>query len=185
MAGNPIRDGHYTLVWTKVLAPIMAILHQKGIYIAPYVDDLIVKGTTCTKLKDTIQVVIKLLLQAGFVLNLEKSDLEPTQDLLYIGGRFLTKSGLVTLPQDRVQSLLNALGPFQTKKVVTALQFQHLLGLMASVLEVVPWARFYMRLIQIYLKQSWCQLSQPQSHPIIINQSLRLSLQWWEDIKIC
>ena len=37
-----LRTGPF--VWTKILAPIMAMIHRWGIYVSPYLDDLILKN---------------------------------------------------------------------------------------------------------------------------------------------
>ena len=37
-------------------------------------------------------------MQANYILNLKKSDLNPVQDLIYIGGHFQTDLGLMFLP---------------------------------------------------------------------------------------
>ena len=50
---------------------------------------------------------------------------------------------------------------------------------MASMLEVVPWARFHMRPIQEYLKANWIQGKELQSKKIYINHDFVQTLSWW------
>ena len=55
---------------------------------------------------------MEVFTQAGFTINLKKSDLTPSQDLVYIGGRFRTDLGMVFLPQDRLEALVRAVRSF-------------------------------------------------------------------------
>ena len=53
----------------------------------------------------SIQKTIQVLVQAGFVVNLKKSELAPTQDLVYTGARFHMDLGRLYLPDILVQAL--------------------------------------------------------------------------------
>ena len=48
-----------------------------------YLDDLLVMGEPAEEVAQTVQETIQVLLQAGFVVNLKKSELMPTQDLIH------------------------------------------------------------------------------------------------------
>ena len=54
----------------------------------------------------SVQKTIQVLAQAGFVVNLKKSELVPTQDLVYIGVRFWTDLGRLYFPELRIQVLI-------------------------------------------------------------------------------
>ena len=71
-------------------------------------------------------------------MNLKKSDLVPTQDLVYIGARFRMELGRVYLLEDRIVRLLAMVKSFsKVGQYQTALLFMGLLGLMAATLQVV------------------------------------------------
>ena len=70
----------------EVLAPIMEILHLRGIYISPYLDDFITKAEERIALSQALDHSTDVLLNAGFVINIKKSRMVPTQDLVYVGG---------------------------------------------------------------------------------------------------
>ena len=114
------------LVWTKVVAPIMEILHLQGIFISPYIDDLLTKDDQKFNLLVALKKCINTLVSAGFVVNVKKSELAPTQDLVYVGGRFRTGLGVVTLPEDRYPPLQSALAKFRPDHPVKAWDFQQI-----------------------------------------------------------
>ena len=57
--------------------------------------------------------------------------------------------------------------------------FQQLLGLMAIMLNVIPWAMLHMRSLQAYPKRHLQQGEDPQSHRIPTSAGLSRSLTWW------
>ena len=89
-------------------------------------------------------------------MNLGKSDLVPTQDLVYIGTRFMTDQGRVCLLEDWIDGLLAMVRSFsRVGQYKTALLFLGLLGLVATTLQLVEYAHLHMRPIQWYLKRRW------------------------------
>ena len=175
----PFGLGPAPFVWTKVMAPIMAILHHKGIFISPYLDDLIIKDLDRGVLRQAIQTCLNVLSGAGFLINLVKSELIPTQDLVYVGGRLRPDLGLVFLPQDRLKAFLFSLSKLEIGSVRPAVFFQHILGLIAAMLEVVPWARLMMRPLQAHLRDHWDQTFQSPFKRVPVTQDLAECLFWW------
>ena len=49
---------------------------------------------------------LNLLINLGFIVNLEKSNLIPTQTITYIGAMFCLKEGIVRLALERITKLL-------------------------------------------------------------------------------
>jgi len=94
-------------VFTKVLAPVIALLRKHGIQIYAYLDDILLAADSYQVALEGVQLALKYLTQAGFILNIKKSDLVPTQDLVYIGGRFRTNLGQVFLPENRATALIS------------------------------------------------------------------------------
>jgi len=170
-------------VFTKVLAPVIAHLRRHGVQVYAYLDDILLASDSLQEARQAVRLALDFLTQAGFILNLKKSDLVPSQDLVYIGGRFRTLLGQVFLPEKRLQALVSCARSFcQTGSYRTALQFLSMLGLMASTLAVVAHAHLHMRAIQWYVKDHWDlrDLSKTRlKHRLLIRPSLVQALQWW------
>jgi ribonuclease HI len=168
-------------VFTKMVAPLMAVLRTRGVHIFPYLDDILIKAPTQNLVKTALGLVMQTLIQAGFIINVPKSQMQPTQDLVFIGARFLTHKSLVQVPQGRYATLLDTLKKFQVGRWVTARLFLRLLGLMASMIPVVRNCRLFMRPIQLYLLAFWRMSSRDLEATILIREHLRPHLVWWED----
>ena len=72
-------------VFTRLMAPISAILHRYGIRMLRYLDDWLILAdsrTTCLQARDRLLQVCEEL---GLQVNLRKSSLIPSQDMTYLG----------------------------------------------------------------------------------------------------
>jgi hypothetical protein len=168
-------------LFTQVLVEVIALIRKGGVFIYPFLDDLLARNLQKAFLYKQGGFILRMLADAGFLLNLKKSHLEPTQDLVYIGARFRTDLGKVFLPEDRAESLIRCVRSFLIGSYRSARQFMQLLGLMAASLEVVPWARMFMRPIQLYLMSFWSPRRLDLEYKILVRRSLLPHLLWWVD----
>ena len=166
-------------VFTKILLPLIAHLRSLGVVVYVYLDDLLITGGSPAVVRRSVETTSDVLTRAGFILNLTKSEPTPSQDLTYIGGRLRMDVGKVFLPPPRTEALLKCVRTFlRVGQYKPAHQFLRLLGLMASCLAVVPYARLYMRPIQWHVKDRW-NPTKGLNAPIMVNMALTEHLQWW------
>jgi hypothetical protein len=142
-------------VFTMMLAPIVSLIHREGVQFVPYLDDCLITAPSKQSLLGHIRIAIDLLTQAGFLINLKKSNLTPAQDLIFLGMRLRTDLGSAHLPQEKAQVLARCAETFLQNSVVSAKQCLRFLGLMAAALRVVPQARLLMRPFQIFFLDRW------------------------------
>ena len=115
-------------------------------------------------------------------MNLKKSELAQTQDLMYIGVRFQMDLGSLYLPELRIQALIAGVGSFsRVGAYKPAHQFLSLLGLMAATLQSVKYAHLHMHPIQWYLKQCWTTATHGLRHPVFVKRNFVHALSWWLD----
>lgn len=63
--------------FTKLLKPVIGHLREQGYLSVIYLDDLLLLGETHTSCLENVQKTIKLLESLGFIINKEKSKMEP------------------------------------------------------------------------------------------------------------
>jgi hypothetical protein len=165
-------------IFTKVLSLVMSQIRLQGVYIHPYLDDLLIRGSTFQSVVRSVQMVRQSLERAGFLINEKKSLPHPTQDLVYIGGRFRTDLGFVFLPLDRQRSLITLAASFVAGRLFSAQLWLRLLGVLAASIAVVPQARLRMRPLQMYLLSRWTPL-QSLDVRLVVPVSLVSHIQWW------
>jgi hypothetical protein len=93
----------------------------------------------------------------GFSLNVEKSDLTPSQQFVYLGMDFDTVAWTVKPSLPRIDSLLSTLERMLCSPAVSARQLASLLGSMESLAPLVPLGRLYKRPLQREFHSRWTQ----------------------------
>ena len=102
--------------FTKLTKPPIACLRIEGVIVAIYIDDIIVIGDTYEEcLIGTIKT-IKLFLKLGFIIHPEKSSLQPSQEITYLGFVFNSKEILVTLTSEKKGKNLESCKSFFKKR---------------------------------------------------------------------
>ena len=137
-------------VFTKIVSVVAAYLRTLGIRLAVYLDDWLIVNQNKRQLLSDRENCLNLLKSLGFLVNKEKSTLIPTQTLIYLGGLFHLDKGLIYPTQERIVEL-NLL----TQEKASAFMFLHLLGIMASCVQMIPNARLFMRPVQLHLLSFW------------------------------
>ena len=117
---------------------------------------MLVMGRSPEEVTHSLALTIQTLTRAGYIINVKKSDLSPTQDLVYIGGRFVTTAGCVFLLEEGRVALTRCVRAFmQMSKMYPAKTGLQLLGLMASTIPMVEGAGLHIRPVPWFVKSLW------------------------------
>ena len=164
-------------VFTRVMAPVSAILHSLGILMHRYLDDWLVQSSSRESLLQDLQVVLDLYRELGIVVNPEKSNLVPSQVVQYLGVIINTQSFVASPSPDRVYRLLSTPGEFRSSALPPASVWLSLLEMLSSLAHLVPEGGLRMRSLQLCLHQSWDRVD--QSTPVPWSPACLRDLQWW------
>ena len=164
-------------VFTKVIAVVAAHLRMQNIRLAVYLDDWFLVNQIKTLLMIDREKALNLFSKLGLLINLGKSALEPSQSVVYIGAHFLLGKGIVCPTQERIAKIKEAC--LNLRVGSSAQDYLHLLGLMASCIELVPNARLFIRPIQLHLLQFWKPAAMSLQRVIPFNKQLENHLQFW------
>ena len=99
-------------VFTRLMAPISAILHRYGIRMLRYLDDWLILAesrTTCLQARDRLLQVCEEL---GLQVNFRKSSLIPSQDMTYLGMQIQSVRFFAKPTATRVENLLKIIEEF-------------------------------------------------------------------------
>ncbi|XP_067664264.1 uncharacterized protein [Haliotis asinina] len=127
-------------------------------------------------LRKQLDFSTRLLHQLGWIINTEKSQLEPTQELTFIGGLFLTRLNLVRVPPDRWQKIL-AFTDRALSLPLTLREWQSLLGLLTSAQDLLLRGRLMLRPLQRFLLP-FIRENDLQSS-FLLPPHLHRYLRWW------
>ena len=82
-------------VFIRVFAAVSAWAHSHGIRLLRYLDDWLVLASLEREAKQAVQSLLSLCRTLGFVINVKKSDLVPSQTAKYLGMTIHTEAGTV------------------------------------------------------------------------------------------
>ena len=168
--GLPTAPLEFTVIPKEV--KLMAI--HKGLRIHQYLGWLVRARSHQACLQHT-QEPVKMCQQLGWLVNLEKSELEPKQDFDFVGYQFDLMSDRVQLTPDQWQNLQEKILKLLSLPACPVREFMPLIGLPTATEKQVHLGRLHIRPIQ------WHHWKVPESleKVIPIPRSLHPHLQWW------
>ena len=166
-------------VFTQVFATISVWAHAHGIRLLRYLDDWLILASSEEEVRQHVRMLLQFCHDLGIVVNLEKSELEPSQRATYLGMTVDTVVGRVFPTESRVRNILSVGSAFLSMPEPPARQWQVLLGHMASLEKLVPQGRLRMRSLQWCLRQHWRPETDPPTLPVAWSQEVKEDLTWW------
>ena len=158
-------------VFSRVMAPVSAILHSWGIRMRQYLDDWLVQSSSRESLLRDLRVILDLCHKLGIVVNPAKSHLVPSQVVVD------SQSFRASPSLERVARLRSTANAFLSCANPPASTWLSLLGMLSSLSHLVPGGRLRVRSLQLCLHQAWDRGD--QSVRIPWTPVCLSDLQWW------
>ena len=165
-------------VFTKILKIPIAILRRLKIRIIIYLDDMLMLAKSIQEILIAKDTVIYLLQHLGFVINLKKSVLIPTQKIEFLGLIIDSVELTLSLTQEKLDKINQLCLRMNKAPQVSVLELTKLIGLLNSTAQAVLPAKIQLR----YLQQAQIQaLNQTHSYQqkIVLSNHCKQELQWW------
>ena len=167
-------------VFTRVAGAVVAELRRRGIMLFAYIDDWLIVGRTESLCRNNVSDTITLLHSLGWVINWEKSCPTPTQSLIYLGANIDLTKGRVFPSEERLRSLREAVSVVESTAFCTASSWLRMLGLMASMIDVLPLCRLRMRPLQFHLLSVFRPADRDLRVSVPLSVGIRPHLEWWK-----
>ena len=142
-------------VFTRVTRELAILLRQQAIRIRLYLDDWLVLSQSQSLCSAHTQTVCQTAASLGFVLNLDKLDLAPSQTFEYLGMVIDTRTLVVRPAEKRLQRFQQTLLDLRSRCSASARQLSALLGSMESLAALVSLGRLHKHPLQRGLSQRW------------------------------
>ena len=120
------------LEFTVVAKEVKLIAIHKGIRIHQYLDDWLVRAGSHQVCLQHTQELVQICQKLGWLVNLEKSELEPKQIFNFVGYQFDLKAGWVHPTPDQWQILQEKISEILSLPACLVRQFMSLIGLQKS-----------------------------------------------------
>ena len=167
-------------VFTRVMAPVSAILHKYGIRMLRYLDDWLILAwskVACLQARDRLLQVCDEL---GIRINHRKSSLTPSQTLTYLGMDIRSGPFTARPTQALVTNLLRVIEEFLSSLNPPAFIWRQLLGHLSSLTLLEKGGMLRMRPLQLCLRSQWDFLNDRAC--ISWNPLCKQDLHWWSRV---
>ena len=166
------------LVFTKVMAAVGAFAHRHAISLHLYLDDWLCRHHNRELLSLQRDFLLGLLPFLGLQVNLEKSELVPTQSFTFIGVSYDLRRGLVFPPHARWLKVCRLVDEVLLSEHVSLRTWLSLLGLLGSAQVLVPQGRLRLRPLQMLLDSQRVD-RKDLSCLVKVTQGCVRHLLWW------
>ena len=167
-------------VFTMIVKEVKLMALSRGLRLHQYLDDWLIRSQSQEEALVNTQAVVDLTQSLGWIINQEKSELNPTQVFSFVGYEYHLDSALVKPTQERWLKLQDFILQLKSKHVLTARCLMSLIGLLASMEKMVPEGRLHMRPFQFHLKEYW-KFPQPLDSLVPWTDAISAHLDWWQN----
>ncbi|XP_071971333.1 uncharacterized protein [Engystomops pustulosus] len=170
-------------LFTKIMAEVVAVLRQRNILLIPYLDDLLLISSSEEILLSQRDTTIAVLENLGWIINFEKSNLQPSTRLKFLGILLDSVHQYSLLPEEKIKNLTLQVSLFQSRQKCSIREAMKLLGLLTSCIAGVPWAQNHKRDLQNWILSSWDKNLNHLEKKTNIPLGVKSSLNWWKTVE--
>ncbi len=167
--------------YTKIMKPVYATLRERGHNITGYIDDMLILAETEQQLVKSVQATIHLLESLGFIINWEKSAINPTTQISHLGFIINSETMQVTLSvdkRDRIQDMCTAL---YTKDTDTIRNVAKVIGSIVACFSAVELGPLHYRALEREKSEALKENMGNFDRLMCISEEMKSELKWWID----
>lgn len=167
-------------VFTKIMKPVVRLLRSLGHLSTIYLDDLLLIGNSHKACLENISDTVKLLNSLGFLINNDKSSLNPKTQCKYLGFIIDTERFQISLPVDKKEKIKSMVQKFRHIKRCKISDFAQFLGLLTSACPAVEYGWLYTKGFERAKFLNLKVKNDNYDDYMTIPDNLQTDLQWWE-----
>ena len=165
-------------MFTRVFGVVSAFLHSQRIRLICYLDDWLILVDSPESVSRALNLVLSSCQTLGVRVNVEKSDLVPSQRSTYLGMIINSVTFRAYPSLERVERFSKLAEEFVSHPYQPASLWESLLGTMASLLQLVQGSRLRMRPLQFSLRHQWPN-RRPKFAKLMVRPPVRDAVLWW------
>ena len=166
---------------SRVTRVLNGYLRRLGIQFVMYLDDWLVLAESPAQVSQDTATALDWSRSTGWLVNSARSALVPSQQIVFLGARIDLVEGRAIPTAERIEAVIAGIILLQESSSLPARAWLVLLGYLASLVDLVPWCRLYMRPIQLHLLAFFRPASHSLAQPVPGAPHLREVFRWWLD----
>ena len=165
-------------VFTELSSVVKVHVRKEWTCVAyQYLDDWLFVSRSKEKTDWVTRAFVRLCIKLGLLVNLKKSQLQPTQQLVHLGTLWDFADARVRTPDDKVEAISTLAQKVVQSRRSSLSLLESLMGKLVSVEKLVPWGRLNFRAFQA---QMIAELRQGRSFRwVSLCEDARKDLSWW------
>ena len=164
-------------VFTKLLKPVTAHTRYHGVRLVSFIHDILIIGHNHQECLEHVSFLKNLLTDLGFIVNTGKSNLEPSQSLIFLGFIVNSQKMLLILPDHKVLKIKNACQSILKQKVVSLSDVAHVTGHLVSAFPAINYLELYYKSIE-FCKSHQLHLGASFDDTVTLSDQAKLDLAW-------
>ena len=165
-------------VFTKVLRPLVGWLRLRGVRCVIYLDDLLIMAKCKQEAANHCQAATQLLEYLGFLVNYTKSEVQPIQEVTFLGLVINSNKQELSLPSQKLAQIKSHARDLLKQNLVSARELAQFIGKLSATVMAIRPAPLHYRSLQ-RLKHKALQGSKFYDRQIRISSEAREDLEWW------
>ena len=135
-------------VFTKLLKPLYSSMAEKGHTSFPYIDDSFVLGETKNECREAVKDLVQGFEDLGFTINRQKSVLQPTQRLTFLGFEIDSVEMNVSLTEEKKGKIQLVAGQILGQELPIIREVAGLVGLLVAYTPAVEYAGAHFKALE-------------------------------------
>ena len=165
--------------FTKLLKPVMAALRSKGVRVVIYLDDMLFLNQDRKGLVEDVEMAVELLLSLGFLINWDKSLIEPCHLIEYLGMVIDAQSLSFILPEEKRMKTRKLCVQALERNGIKLRDLAKVMGNFAWAIPAVPFAQSHYRKVQAELIRALRKNDGNFDGFISLSGEAKADLNWW------
>lgn len=168
-------------VFTKLLKPVVSYLRNLGFLSTIYIDDYLCIGRTYDECLENMKATINILECLGFIINYEKSNIEPNNYCKFLGFIINSTSMCLELPVEKRDIIKNMVQKFLRISHCKIREFAKLLGTLVAACPAIPYGMVHTKYMERVRYLALLKSNDNYDAQMTIPIQIHSDLHWWND----
>ena len=157
----------------------MAFVRKQGVRLVIYLDDILIINESREGALADFKLVVELLQDLGFILNVEKSLFEPTQSIEFFGVIVDALKLSFALPSSKIQTVTDLCRTALSRDFISLRDIACIMGNFTWAIPTMPFARAHYRSMQRFYIDQTQKVDFDLAMKCVLSPEAKADLEWW------
>ena len=167
--------------FTKIMKPVFSMLRSHGHVVTGYLDDSLLIGNSAEECTSTLAAASNIISSLGFIIHTQKSQMDPTQCIVFLGFEINSVNMTVRLTSDKANKIKKSCQNLLKPNIHTIQEVAETVGLLVSSSAGVQHGPLFYRQLEIDKAVALKLNHGDFSKTCMLSDTSISDLQWWID----